>query len=966
MIEKLFSHPVHSARLLKMKEKIYEEVAPLQVDYFPSSEPIKKSELNLSDFKPFKKGEVWTKEKFGCCWFRFRGAVPESAKGKKIVAVIKLLGEGEIYNDGEPKQGLSPILSTIDAGASRMGKQIYPVSLCAKGNETVDFLVDCGHNGYCGAFFYKPRLMTCALAAVNQDLYDYYYDYLCLVLALCTEGKNAYLTEDRVSEIDKTLTQSYSFAKGGNYREARRILSKILSEKQETGVNYTLIGHGHLDLAWRWPIREGRRKAIRTFSNVLAYLDRYDKFVFGASQAQMFAWVKEDEPALYEKIKQAVKAGRIEVQGAMWTENDCNLAGGESLIRQFLYGERFFREEMGVSSDVTWLPDVFGFPCTYPQIVKGVGKKYFATIKLYRNEYNEFPYQTFNWIGPDGSSVIAHFPPERSYCASASPISIVKADVNNKQKEVGNALVIYGVSDGGGGPGEGHLEMLARSGFAGTPKTTVASSESFFHTLDGVKLPDYQGELYLEKHQGTYTAQAKNKYYNRLAERKLHTLEWLECATNYRVENRDELWKTVLTQQFHDILPGSSIGRVHKESVEAYVKVCTVIDKEIAKRVDMLSAGEGLSYVNPAPFPASKTLELRGKFYKANCPAYSAVELVPVDAPDYLRAGVDFIENDLLRVEFNVKYGQISKVIDKKSGKVLSRGAFHRLVVHRDKKTRYDAWDISKDYLLSAVPLRKVNVKTGIEGLKAFARFEYTGESDDIMVISEVYVGEEKTIYFATQVNWTPSHKMLRAEFRPANFTDEANCDIQFGSINRSTRNDTEVEKAQYEVCAHKYCAVGDEENGFTAVLSDCKFGYRVKDGVISLNLLRSPDFPDPDCDRGEHLFTYAVTFSDSLSEVVKSGYLYDLTGFVVEKKVVVPKLFSVNDENVVVETIKPAENGSGAAIRVYERFGKNVETDYSSFAPLRYETDLLERPLTSDGLDKIRLKPHEIKTYLI
>lgn len=948
MIEKIISHPIHLRRLINIRGKIYSTVGRLDVEYLPSKEPIEYAEAVKKEFKPFKTGKVWTKDEFGCCWFRFKGVIPEKAKGEKTVAIVKLAAEGEVYVGGEAKQGLTQILATMDAGSSLMGKQVYPLAEVAEGGEAVEFLVDAGHNGYCGAFFYDPILLRADIAVVNEDIFAFYYDYNCLLLALCTKGKNQFLTDEKYEFFSSKLDDSYALFRKNKLIEARKILEDILAEKQTGGVEYYAVGHGHLDLAWRWPIRESHRKAIRTLSNAISNFDKYPDYIFGASQAQMFDWVKNDDPVLYEKVKKAVKEKRIELQGGMWTECDCNMSGGESIIRQFLYGEKFFQSEFGVSSDVVWLPDVFGFTSTLPQIFAGVGKKYFMTIKLNWNEHNEFPYQTFDWVAPDGSKVLAHFSPEKTYCCSASPLAFVKADANNKHKEVGAALVIFGVSDGGGGPGEGHLEMLKRSGFDGMPKTRPASSEEFFERIADKPRAEYKGELYLEKHQGTLTSQSLNKYYNRICERKLHLLEWLEVVSSYPFADKEELWKIVLLNQFHDVLPGSGITRVHKESVDAYREVERRLDEEIENRIKKLSSGERLTAINPSPFPSNGIVEVNGECYSYECDSYSSAPLSKC-SPEF-EAKENTIRNEFVSVR---QYFDRAEITDGRTG----LKSVYRLTLWKDPKTHFDAWDISEKYLdKKPVILKSTSIKCGNTASKAYIESTYSfGNSK---AVQTVFLQNDGAVRVSLKVDWRESHKMLRAECTPSYFTDKAEFDVQFGSCLRSTKNETTIEKAQYEVCGHKYALVGDEDGGFTAIITEGKYGYRVKDGVMSLNLLKSPKFPDKECDMGEHEINYAFLSSTRREDVVRFAYNYNYPVLITQEKVDI-KNELILPENAVLETVKPAESGAGVIVRVYERYGKTSTLNF----PVAAETDMLERPKPTVDLN---LTPYKIKTYLI
>lgn len=963
MIEHILSHPVFTDRLLcSLKKDVYQKIGEFSAKIHLSHEPIPPADFDKIEYEDISVGKKWTTEKFDCAVFKLSASVPASARGKKVVARLKFGAEALVYRDGKPVCGVTPVLSYIDVGQPTWGKQIVPLFDPAEGGEKVELTADCGNNGYCDVFLYDPRLFKIDLCVVDEDVKGYYYDYLYLLLLLVTEKENAKIDENGKKQLRDLLSKSYKIYKKEGAISARKCLRPFLSEKNDEGVTYSCVGHGHLDLAWKWPLREGKRKALRTFSNVTDYLDRGYDFVFGASQAQMFEWAESD-PVVFDRVKKAVADKKIEIQGAMWTECDNNLPCGESLVRQFLYGENYFLDKFGVSSDVVWLPDAFGFPATLPQIFAGVGKKYFATIKLNWNLYNQFPYQTFTWVGPDGSSVLSHISPEGTYHATATPTCLVKSDNKNKQKENKNALIIYGVSDGGGGPGEGHLEMLSRAGTAYCPKAVPSSSHDFFERLQEYPAPEFKGELYLERHQGTLTSQAEEKRLNRLCERAFHLLEWLESVTGDRYPRRDEIWKRLLTQQFHDILPGSGIGRVHRESVEELKDLQKILNAAVDERVALLkrSKNQKPSALNPSPFPVKKKVLFGDKIYLADCAGYSAVNLLPAE-PDFRSVGACYIENDDLKVKFDQDYGVVASVLDKSSGKELNKGIFHLLRIYEDPKNRYDAWDIERKYLDRKKRLPRLlsfRVENEPLGGAVYAQYVF-GRS----TIAQKITLRGKNILFETTALWQESHKMLRADFSPSVWSDECEFDIQFGSVNRSTKDETSVEKAQFEVCGHYYAAVGDEKQGYFAVLNDCKYGYRAKNGKISLNLLRSPKSPDPDCDMGMHAFRYQATFGDKKT-VVAEAYNLNNPLLLSDVDLYVKPLFSLPDDNVVLETVKIAENNDGTILRAYERYGAPVDTEIAlpdGYA--LYETDLLERNPTP--VARVSFKPHEIKTFLI
>ena len=464
MVERMLLYPRHIGALRAVRASIHTVVAGLDAERLTSSEPVPFEDALNAEFEPTRKGEIWG-GLYDCCLFRFRGEVPASAKGKHVVLIIDTGGEGlarDMTAGGAPMQGLTHIMSAIDAVQSVPGKRVVEFLDCAEGGERVDVMVDAGFNDI--ARKHKKVRLGKAVIAVRDDLaVRYYYDYLVLFQLLLTLGKNKNLTSADAREIDSLLRRSYA-AWGRDRQVAAAMLEERLNTPNGAAVNeYAAVGHAHLDLAWLWPLRETHRKAARTFATALKNIERYPRYIFGASQAQQFEWMEKEQPEIFRGLQKAAHDGRIEIQGGMWTECDCNLPSGESLIRQFTMGEEYFDEKFGVRTDLTWLPDVFGFPASLPQIMKKCGKEYFMTIKLSWNEHNKFPYRTFRWKGIDGSEVVAHMPPQGDYNSSGCPIAVVKSDLKNDQsKDFKEALIAYGVGDGGGGPGEGHLECVMR------------------------------------------------------------------------------------------------------------------------------------------------------------------------------------------------------------------------------------------------------------------------------------------------------------------------------------------------------------------------------------------------------------------------------------------------------------------------------------------------------------------------
>ena len=990
---KAIANGSHAFNLIALKGKIYKKIASLKPQGILSDEPIKWEDLDKSKFKNMRFMQKWA-DKFGCAWFRFTGTVPEAGKGKRVVARIKLQGEGLVYDkDGHVLQGITQVLSKGDLFHSTIGKQIVDISPCAEGGEEVELYVDAGFNGKLRFENMSAHLRRYDLAVMDEELNSYYYDYIEAYFLMCkllgdAEGMKdsdvgkAEVYSARAKELDEGMKNAWKVFKEQGAAKAREALAPVLFRPIDyPAVTHYAVGHAHIDLAWLWPLRETRRKIGRTFANQLRNIKKYDNFIFAESQAQMFTWLKEDYPEVFEQVKKYVAEGRIELQGGMWVESDCNLPSGESWIRQFLYGKRYFKEEFGKDMKMCWLPDCFGFPATLPQVIKGCGMDYFMTIKIMSNTVNEFPHSSFKWKGLDGSEVLAHMEPAGDYNSGASPLAIFKSNKRNKEKEsVPVCLLLYGDGDGGGGPGEGHIEYVSRmqKGIYGLAPVKPSKAIDFFEELEKYNdvIPEYDGELYYERHQGTYTSQAAAKLWNRRMENMLHLVELLGAEGKLRGVSYDRalvesIWKEVLLYQFHDVLPGSSIKRVYDESRERYKELYKQIQGVAAKLIDDMSSGESEEYtaINPVDFARKEFIRVEDKWYSVDLPAMGAGKIAPVENMDVssLTFGENTISNGLITITFG-KGGEITSLFDVKNAKELVRDGqyFNKLTVYEDPFMYYNAWDIRMDYdKLKKHSLKLEGSDTYIDGVRVVRRNRYRFMDSQFEQTVALTLGDT-LVQFDMDADWHEELKMLRADFIPSVFADKVKCDIQFGQIDRSTKNDTSIEQAQFEVCAHKFVNL-DGENYSLALFNRCKYGHKVKEGMLSLALLRAPRFPDPECDRGSHHISYALyphkeKFEES--DVKARAYCYNNVVMLRKANFEEKCPVGVEGDGVILETVKVAEDEKGIVARLYEYKGKET-TAKVSFASkgAAFECDMLENKKGKAELSKLAFKPFEIKT---
>ncbi|OWR29822.1 alpha-mannosidase [Saccharibacillus sp. O23] len=887
--------------LNRLRGAIYEPVGTLRTTAWVTKEPVPYEERTSGIRKEIGPGDVWG-ELWDCAWFRFAGTVPESVAGSRAVLLIDINGELCIVDeDGSPRQGLTNINSEFETALGLPGKRVVDLGGEAAGR-TVELWADAGCNDLFGKF--SGGTMKEALIAVcHEETRRLYYDFEVLIeLAEQLEARSA-----RRDRIVQALYEASLMLTVINEETVRRAIERVRGELAKRGgdpvLTVSAIGHAHIDLAWLWPIRETVRKGARTFSTVLRNMEKYPDYVFGASQPQLYQWIKEYYPKLYEQIRERVQEGRWELQGAMWVEPDTNISGGEALVRQILYGKRFFAEEFGQEMKVLWLPDVFGYSGSLPQLLRKSGVDYMMTQKLSWSVYNTHPHHSFRWEGIDGSSVLTHLPPEDTYNSPAAPRSLAKIEASYLDRNVSeHALMLFGIGDGGGGPGEEHLERLAREqNLLGLPPVKMEPSLDFFHKLkqEQDRLQTYRGELYLEKHQGTLTSQARNKRYNRQMEKALRELEFAASlalaaggsADDYPAEALERIWKETLLYQFHDILPGSSITRVFDESLERYAKLLAetkaltqAAQRQVARLIGA-EDGEELAF-NSLPWARELTIERGGQRYGVTVPPMGYALLAAAErwderrsrsAESQLRAEERVLENRHLRVTLGESGGIVSllrKTESEPGGRetIAPGEEANVLTVYHDHG---DAWDFPRDYRDTVAGRMELKQSLPrIEGVCAVLEQRYLF-GDSVLVQKIVLEADADTLRFETFVDWRESEKMLRAAFPVQVRTDQVNCEIQFGYLKRPTTRNNRIEFARDEICAHQYIDLSQPDRG-VALLSDSKYGYSAEGHTLDINLLRSPGYPDPVADRAEHEFVYALYPHEGdfvQAEVYRRGY---------------------------------------------------------------------------------------------
>ena len=810
----------------------------------------------------------------------------------------------------------------------------------------------------------------------------------------------------------------------------------LKSELEKAGsnldVDVTAIGHSHIDVAWLWPLWQTRRKCGRSFYTVLALMDEFSQYTFTQSQAQLYDYVRQDYPELFKCIKGKVAEGRWEPTGGMWVEADCNISGAESLVRQFLLGRSFFTEHFGFKTDtpILWLPDVFGYPYCLPQLIVQAGLKYFYTTKLAWNQTNRMPYDSFWWQGIDGTKVLTHLgtTPEAgsslavTYNGKAVPEEIYKTWTSCRQKELHTDLMTsFGYGDGGGGPTREMLENIREmADFPGLPRTQHGRAIDFFTKLEQSTvggLPTWNGELYLEYHRGTYTTQSRSKKANRKSEFMLHDTEWLASQASlldktfhYPHAQLREAWQLVCLNQFHDIIPGSSIGEVYAESLQQYEQIKKIATKVRSEALACIAGtvGCGLVLANPTAFEQNGPILWNGELspnqllrrpdgrsvFTQQVETGTLIDPGPINPLKIMPLAIEpgqsenlqtdlsvspnHLENDHLRVKLN-ENGDITSIYDKTNDReVLSDGTLaNEFQAFEDRPIEWDAWDIEMFYddkIWIAEPAESVRVvETGplratIEIKRRILNSEY------IQCISLKHNSQQLDI--DTDIDWREKHILLKAAFPVAILTNEATYEIQWGHVQRPTHRNTSWDWARFEVCAQKWVDLSEGNYG-VSLLNDCKYGHDIKDNVIRITLLRGSTTPDPSSDRGRHQFKYSLLPHAGPLDHQSMAAAYCLNDPVIVFESENPSsqlreikpIVSIDKKNVIIETIKQAEDDNGIIVRMYESMRQRGKVTVRTSFELgeAHKTNLLEQ--TSELLKvqnnslTLYIRPFEIIT---
>ncbi len=988
----------------RLRSRVVAERESCSVSAFECGEPVPVTDALSATYREVQQGQKWGAP-WSTTWFKVSGQVPSQWKGSRVEATIDLgfsdrgtgfQAEGFVFTpDGQPVKAVQPRNKwvPVDAGATSGTWSCFveavamPSFMVRREPSQTALLGDRATMGTEPLYALGPV----DLVVIDEDALGLVTD----VEVLLGVMEQLVPTDPRRHEILRALERCMDvYDIDGEVQPARGMLKEALTAPAaRTAHRISAVGHAHIDSAWLWPVAETIRKCARTFSNMAVLGERYPELVFACSQAQQWWWMKEKYPVVFERMKGQVKAGQVVPVGGMWVESDTNVTGAESLARQLVFGKRFFMSELGVETEEVWLPDCFGYSAALPQLILLSGSRWFLTQKISWNDTNKFPHHTFWWEGIDGSRVFTHFPPVDTYNAEMVPSELGWAARNYAEQGFGTrSLVPFGYGDGGGGPTREMLERARRmADLDGSARVAVEPPAKFFAAAEA-EYPDapvWSGELYLELHRGTLTSQVEIKQGNRRCENLLREAElWSTTAlvagrAPYPYDELEEIWRDVLLNQFHDILPGSSIAMVNDDAIASHIRSAGRLEGIIDRAITALSspAEDAPGAAGGEPASGAAQIAFNAAPHEQNgVPAFGAGPMAPPSGEARV-TGATVLENDLVRVELNAD-GHIVSLLDRTTGReVIPPGSLGNVLqLHPDFPNNWPAWDIDRFYrhthrdIAASKPVSVV--KNGPD--EVAVQFEYTfGDSRVVQTLT--LAAGSRVLDVDMELDWREHERLLKVALPVDVHADRSTAEIQFGHVERPTHTNTSWDFARFEYVAHRFVHVGEPGFG-VAVVNRGIYGHEVtalgkQEGgratMVRLTVVHGPRFPDHRADNGSHRFHYGIVPGATVADAIRAGYHFNLPLRKLSTGQEVQPLLQLDNEAVVIEAVKAADDRSGdVVLRCYESHGGRATATLRFGFPVRSAavTDLLERTLTDVAVDddnsvRVLLRPFEVVT---
>ena len=997
--------------LATLEKEFYEPLGAIELEGFCTYDMLSPEDAEARKFTPMPVGTPWGRT-WEYAWLRGDIVLDERAKGQRIVMNLNAGGEATLFVDGEAfgtrraewvKEPHHYICDQILTLSGKEGERFHLLMEAYAGHDFPESGITSCATGPIreGSGDYEPRdpqatrqvVGDCTWGIWHEEAYQLWLDVTTL-RDLLTVTDPTSLRAEKLEEALETFMLNVDFEQPRakrieDYVRARELIRPAMeAHNGSTAPKFSAIGNAHLDVCWLWPYRETERKVARTFAQQIRLMDMYPDYKFLQSQPETYLICKNLYPKLFEKIKEKIRTGQWIADGSMWVEPDTNMTSGESLIRQLIHGKRFYKEELGVDCQLLWLPDTFGYSAVLPQILRGCGVKYLTTQKIFwtYNGSDRFPYHYFTWQGMDGTEITSFL--HMAYESRTDAATMVGRWRDRVQKRnLDSFLLPFGYGDGGGGPTRDHIEYVMRQkDLEGAPKTEMENPEDYFRELaqDGEPTNRYVGELYFQCHRGTYTSQAAIKRGNRKSELALRDAEMWSVAAMpgvvYPAAELDKDWKGVLLNQFHDILPGSSIAKVYEQACALHRQIIESAEGITSAACRSLTTGEGETYFNSLSWERTTLVEKDGGYVRVTIPACGWTSMVDVSEPEQpVFAHMDgedvVMGNGRITVRINPR-GELTECTDQRGHSRLG-GKGNVLKMYKDVPRLFDAWDIDSMYDQSPVALEGESSIRIVKATPWKAVVEVARQVDTSSWVQLISLEADSTrIDFDTRVDWHERHRLLKAAFSTGIHTEEGINEIQFGYVKRPTHRSRPYDADRFEVCNHHYTALCDESHG-AAVLNESKYGVSMLGDEIALTLLRAATSPDLHADQGQHHFIYSYYVWDGAfaeSDVVRQGYELNVPVTTVPGMADNGSLMALSGaQSVVIDTVKAAEDGSGdVIIRMYESKHGSGDVTLTLNIPASevFQCDMLEnveQPLAMDGKDvQLTFRPFEIKTVRV